>query len=220
MIHPTKETWGWQYMSVGTEEKSEKRTQNKSTRPHRLVSSYKINNIRRIVMRKRRELVMGAKYHVISRANRKEMIFTSHHIKELFMDVVRSAKKKYRFTISNFCIMGNHFHLIIQPLENQNLSKIMQWILSVFAKRYNKVFNLTGHVWHDRFTSKVIRSFYQYLITFIYIANNPVRANISSNPIEYEYNGISFLQKGILDILERPPNSFLTIIWKMLNQRR
>ena len=168
-------------------------------------------------MRKRRELVAEARYHVVSRANRKEMIFNSPQIKEMFLEVVRKAKIKYRFSISNFCIMGNHFHFIIQPHKDQNLSKIMQWILSVFALRFNRFFNYTGHVWHDRFTSKVIKSFHQYVATFLYIARNPVRAKITENPTDYEYNGISFMQRGTLDILERPPNDFLTSIWIQLN---
>lgn len=168
-------------------------------------------------MRKKRELVIGARYHVISRANRKEMIFNSPQIKEMFLKVIRKAKIKYNFSILNFCIMGNHFHLIIQPNDDQNLSRIMQWILSVFAVRFNRFFNYQGHVWYDRFTSKVIKSFHQYLLTFLYIARNPVRAKITLNPTDYPYNGISFLQKGILDILERPPNDFLTSVWIQLN---
>lgn len=167
-------------------------------------------------MRKRRDLVTGAYYHVVSRANRKEMIFNSPEIKEMFLEVIRRAKKKFCFSITNFCIMGNHFHLIIQPHTGESLSKIMQWILSVFALKFNRFFNYTGHVWYDRFTSKVIRSFHQYLITFLYIAKNPIRAKIVENPLDYEYNGIRFFQKGILDILERPPNSFLTTAWILL----
>jgi REP element-mobilizing transposase RayT len=167
-------------------------------------------------MRKRRELVADARYHVVSRANRKEMIFNSPQIKKMFLEVLRKAKIKYRFSISNFCIMGNHFHMILQPHKDQNLSRIMQWILSVFAQKFNRFFNYSGHVWYDRFRSKVIRSFHQYLITFLYISTNPVRAKIIKNPIDYEYSGISFLHKGVLDILERPPNSFLSLVWLML----
>ena len=168
-------------------------------------------------MRKKRELAANAYYHVVSRANRKEMIFNSSQIKEMFLEVIRRAKIKYSFSITNFCIMGNHFHMIIQPQKDQNLSRIMQWILSVFARKFNQKFNYSGHVWYDRFRSKVIKSFHQYLGTFLYIARNPVRAKIIKNPTDYDYNGITFLQRGGLDILERPPNNFLKLVWFMLN---
>jgi putative transposase len=167
-------------------------------------------------MRKPRELRHNASYHVISRANRKEMILNSDDVKEMFLEVLRRAQKKYKFVIKNFCIMGNHYHLIIKPLENESLSKIMQWILSTFALKFNRLFGLTGHVWNDRFISKIIYSYLQYLKTFLYIANNPVRARITEWPGDYPYNGITFLQKGILDILERPPNDFLRLVWGRL----
>ncbi len=57
----------------------------------------------------------------------------------------------------------------------------------------------------------------QYLTTFIYIAMNPVRAKITETATEYEYNGISYLQKGVLDILERPPNRFLHQVWTKIH---
>jgi len=164
-------------------------------------------------MRKPRVLKHGASYHVISRINRKEMILKSDEVKEMFLEVIRRAKQKYRFNIKNFCIMGNHYHLIIKPLGDESLSKIMQWILSTFALKFNRMFGLTGHVWNDRFISKIIYSYLQYLTTFVYIANNPVRAKITEWPGDYQYNGVAFIQKGILDILERPPNDFLRHAW-------
>lgn len=169
-------------------------------------------------MRKRREIVSGARYHVVSRANRKEMILQSPQIKDMFMEIIRKAKIKYRFSIYNFCIMGNHFHLIIQPHKDENLSQIMQWILSVFALKFNRFFKYNGHVWYDRFTSKVIKSIQQYIATFLYIARNPVKAKITRDSTDYVYSGISFLQRGMLDILERPPNDFLTNIWIRLKR--
>ena len=170
-------------------------------------------------MRKPRKIEEGVSYHVVSRANRKEYILNSLEIKEMFLQVLREAKIKYSFSVKNFCIMGNHFHLVCKPLDGNNLSEIMQWILSVFAIRFNRHFNLHGHVWYDRFKSKIIKSFMQYITTFIYIANNPVQANITTDAISYDYNGITFLHKGILDILERPPNDFLKLVWKKLNKQ-
>lgn len=158
----------------------------------------------------------NASYHVIARANRKEMILSKVEIKEMFLIIVRRAKKKYHFSVKNFCIMGNHIHLIIKPAINANLSKIMQWILSVFARKFNLIFNLTGHVWQDRFISKIIQSLHQYLSTFVYIAQNPVRAGIVKNALDYRYSGISFLQHSTLDILDRPPSCLLRRVWPLI----
>lgn len=169
-------------------------------------------------MRKTRDIKPNASYHVIARVNRKELILNNSEIKEMFLEVIRRSKKKFSFIVKNFCIMGNHVHLIVKPMKKESLSRIMQWILSVFAIKFNKMFNYIGHVWYDRFKSKIINNFLQYLRTFVYISNNPIRAKIVKNAVDFEYNGISFIQKGFLDILERPSNKILKKIWFLLKQ--
>ena len=171
-------------------------------------------------MRKRRELKTGASYHISARINRQEFLFEPNDIKEMFMEVLRRAKGKYSFLIRNFCIMDNHVHFIIKPLKDEGLSDIMRWLLGVFAQKYNRTFDFHGHVWYDRFKSKVIINFRQYLHTFIYISNNPVKAGIVDSPVDYPYSGIVYIQKGILDIMERPPNRVLRILWAELYKRK
>jgi len=155
-------------------------------------------------MRKPRKIIPGVKYHIIARANRGEMILKSKELKEMFLKIVQRSRVKYKFVIYNFCIMGNHFHIILKPLEGQNLSKIMQWILSVFAVKYNKTFNFKGHVWYDRFKSKIINNIRQYVVTFLYIMQNPVRAELVKDPLDFEYNGITFYINGIMDLFKPP----------------
>jgi putative transposase len=156
-------------------------------------------------MRRSRILVDGARYHVTSRANRKEMILIPKHIKEMFLSVVKKAKNIYDFRIENFCLMGNHFHFIIQPKKGTSLSDIMRWMLSVFARRYNKKLKLTGHVWGERFFSKVISSLREYSQVFLYIDENPVKTNLVNKPWEWEYGGIGHFYRGRYDILSGPP---------------
>ncbi len=170
-------------------------------------------------MRKRRELKIGANYHITARINRQEFLFENDYMKEMFMRILRRAKKKYRFLVGNFCIMNNHIHFIIKPLNGESLSAIMQWILGVFAQKYNRMFKLHGHIWYDRFKSKIIINFRQYLHTFVYISNNPVKAGIVGFPADYSYSGITYIQKGILDVMERPPNRVLRILWTKLQTK-
>ena len=167
-------------------------------------------------MRRRRIIIEDARYHVYARINRQEFILQSIFIKEMFMSVLKRAKKKFKFQIINFCIMGNHVHFIIKPLKGESLSSIMQWILGVFAQKYNRTFDLHGHVWYDRFKSKVIVDFRQFLHTFVYISNNPVKAGLVDSPEEYRYSGIYNLHKGILGIMERPPNRVIRVLWAEL----
>ena len=116
-------------------------------------------------MRKLRELKQGASYHVIARAHRREFILNSREMKELFLDVVKRAKEKYRFQVINYVVMGNYIHMMLKPAEKENLSKIMQWILSVFAVIFNKLFGYIGQVCYDRFKSIIIGDIRQFLKT-------------------------------------------------------
>ena len=158
-----------------------------------------------VSMRKRRVLIDNHSYHVTARINRQEFLFETKNIKEMLMKVLEESKLKFNFQLKNFCIMGNHIHLIIKPFRGENLSKIMQWVLSVFAQRYNRYFELKGHVWYDRFKSKVIFTLRQYLNTFFYISNNPVKAGLVHQATEYEYSGITHMLKGIAGIIDKPP---------------
>lgn len=165
-----------------------------------------------LIMRKPRIIRDGALYHVVARANRREYILSPDEIKSMFLDVVAGAKRKYRFHIVNFCVMNNHFHFMIAPLKGENISRIMQWILSVFAVRYNKRFGLCGHVWYDRFKSKIVDGILNFLHAFRYIAENPVRAGIVTRAWEYEFNGVTFLRNKDFHIMERPDP--LLLLWE------
>jgi putative transposase len=157
-----------------------------------------------IDMRKKRALKDYAIYHVIARTNRRERIFISAEIKEMFVNTMRRAKRVHGFTIRNFCVMGNHVHLLIEPFKGENLSRIMQWILGVFARQYNRRFHLIGHVWYDRFKSFILSTFRRFAVTFNYITENPIKAGIASKFDEYPYCGATLLSKGLCNIVGPP----------------
>lgn len=163
-------------------------------------------------MRKTRELKANAKYHVTAKVNRGEFILKDSKFKELFLEVVKRAKKKYEFQIENFCVMDNHIHFIIHPEEKENLSRIMQWILSVFARYYNKIMKLKGHVWYDRFKSKIISDIKQLIAVFNYIKENPVKAELVKEASEFEYSGISFIKKGDFSIIDPPADYLVNLV--------
>ncbi|PKL25831.1 MAG: transposase [Spirochaetae bacterium HGW-Spirochaetae-3] len=163
-------------------------------------------------MRKRRHLVRGACYHVTMRANRKEMILDAPGIKALYIQVVREARLRYRFRIDNFTIMGNHVHLLIKPEENECLSRIMQWINSVFAIRYNKLFGLCGHVWGERFYSLILARLQDYIRVFKYIDENPVAAHLVLFADKWVFGGLFHSRKGIWTVLS-PPTLLLCLLF-------
>jgi putative transposase len=159
---------------------------------------------RMLYMRMPRMLREGARYHVFARANRKEMIFSSDEVKELFLTVLKEAKVKYDFRIENFCIMGNHVHFILRPGFGVSLSLIMKWLLGVFAIRFNKHFNMTGHVWGERFHSRIIESMREYLAIFVYIDENPVVARLVERIDDWLYGRFHLRERGCEWLLSSP----------------
>lgn len=117
------------------------------------------------------------------------MIFELPEAKEHFLQLIARAKEKYRFQLENFCLMGNHFHMIIRPQEGTSLSVILQWILSGFARYWNRVHGFVGQgsVWGQRFFSRILTTMADYLHTFGYIDLNPVRAGLALDPSDWPF---------------------------------
>ena len=141
-----------------------------------------------------------------ARANRKEMILETAAMKDLFLHTVARAKKKYDFRIENFCVMGNHFHLIVQPLNGASLSAIMQWIMSVFAMTWNRIHQLSGHVWGARFFSRLLASLPEFLQVWQYIDDNPVKAGLVERAEEWRHGGRWHLHRGWPEIMDALPD--------------
>ena len=152
-------------------------------------------------MRRNRVLIDKAEYHVTAKINRGEKIFLIQESRELFLDIIKRAQKKFSFSLKNFCIMGNHIHLLIKPGKNESLSKIMQWILSIFARLWNKRHNLSGHLWGDRFFSRIIASFIDFIRVCLYIDNNPVAAGLVKKPEQWKHGGLWHHKKGLTEIV-------------------
>lgn len=163
-----------------------------------------------VCMRKKRILSKGARYHVSVRVNNKEMLLNTNAAKALFVALLRKAKSRYNFTIENYVIMGNHVHLLIVPGFDENLSRIMQWLLSGFAMTYNKRFNRSGHFWGERFFSRVIDTFFDYLRTFEYIDKNPVVAGLVTHISDWKFSGIYENRYGRRSLVSLLPDILYT----------
>lgn len=104
-------------------------------------------------MRKLRQLKENAFYHISNRFHKLIQIIMNPRIKKMLLDIIKSANKKFDFTIKNICILDTHFHMEIRPNKNENLSEIMKYIKQKFTQWINRTFNLEGSAWKDRFFS-------------------------------------------------------------------
>ena len=101
-------------------------------------------------MRRKREFIDNGMYHVTSRTNDKIRVFENRLGRKIMLMVLQDAKDKFRFRLTNFCIMPTHIHLLIHPEGAANLSTIIQWIKTRSAKRWNSIHGSTDHLWGSR----------------------------------------------------------------------
>ncbi len=125
-------------------------------------------------------------HHVYNRGVAKGIIFQDNNDKERFLKILDEVCRAYSFNIHSFCLMSNHYHLIVENLR-ENLSSGMRQINSQYASYFNKRHKRVGHLWQGRFKSWYVAD-ENYLYTlFKYIEQNPVKANMSTRVGEYKY---------------------------------
>lgn len=142
-------------------------------------------------MRSLRELVSGGTYHVTARINNKEHHIRRNLCKEMVLEILAKLQKEMGFKIEHFSLMNNHIHLIITTLDFE-LPKIMQRLLMTYAIRYNKRYNRTGHVWGDRYYSRILWTQEAVRKCFEYLNENPVKAKIAKTSLDWIWNGLTY----------------------------
>ncbi len=117
-------------------------------------------------------------YHVLNRGNGKQKIFHKRYDYDVFIELMRQAKEEYPVKIYAYCLMPNHFHIVIMPLKAKALSNFMQWLMTTHVRRHHKRYDSSGHIWQGRFKSFIV-SDDEYLLTLLrYVETNPVRAKL------------------------------------------
>lgn len=112
------------------------------------------------------------------------------------IDVLKLALEKYDFELVGYTIMDNHFHFYIKTTKNgETISRIMQFIKSQFARRYNRMMKRIGPFWNERFVDTIIESNFDpvsfFFYELFYLAYNPVRSKITKDPRDYQFSSFN-----------------------------
>ncbi len=146
--------------------------------------------------RKLRLFVTDMPYHVIQRGNNKNPIFFSDSDRLCFLNMLLEAKNKHPCFIYGYCLMSNHFHLLIQPKEKDNISLFMKLLGAKYVHYVNKTHNRTGTLWEGRFKCSLIDGETYFLTCLHYIEMNPVRSEIANSPELYYWSSHRFRAFG------------------------
>jgi REP element-mobilizing transposase RayT len=134
----------------------------------------------------RREFA-GAIYHVMNRGDRREEIFRDEQDRRIFLATLTEACGKTQWQIHAYCLMRNHFHLVLETPE-ANLVVGMKWLLGVYTKRFNIRHKECGHLFAGRYKALHVEGRGNgYLRTVCdYVHLNPARARLlkGEQPLE------------------------------------
>ena len=115
-------------------------------------------------------------YHVLNRGNGRNTVFHKDGDYAAFLELLKLASDRTPLRLLAFCLMPNHFHLVVWTRKEGDLSQWMQWLTTLHVRRYHRHHRSSGHVWQGRFQSFPIQSDEHLLTVMRYVERNPVRA--------------------------------------------
>jgi putative transposase len=145
--------------------------------------------------RRPRQVIPGGVYHVMSRGNRREPVFTVDNDCLLFLDLVRQIAMRRQWEVQAYCLMENHYHLVVST-PDADLSAGMRQINGEYAQWFNRLHGFVGHVFQGRFRSVVVESDWHFLELSRYLALNPVRAGLCAAPANWRWGSYGAVVEG------------------------
>jgi REP element-mobilizing transposase RayT len=150
-----------------------------------------------------RPLIEDGIYHVFNRGNALQPIFERRDQRALFLRILDRVCERCDWSCLAFCLMGNHYHLVIRtPIPN--ISSGMRELGSSYAQAFNQDREMPGPVFQGRFKAKLIQSDAYLLAALRYLALNPVEAGLCGRPEEWRWSAHNAIlgldEPGVVDV--------------------
>jgi len=143
----------------------------------------------------------SAIYHIILRGINRQQIFEDEEDKDRLIETLQTCKDKSGFRLFAYCLMGNHFHLLLK-VEKEDLELIVKRIAGSYAYWYNLKYRRIGHLFQDRFKSEAVEDDRYFFAVLRYIHQNPLKAGLCKEIRTYKYSSYGEYIKGHSGMLE------------------
>lgn len=142
--------------------------------------------------------VAGHLYHVLNRANRRATIFHKDADYEAFERILLDAVSRCDVELFAYCLMPNHWHLVIRPRVDGGMSRFCQWLTLTHTQRYNAHYGTTGqgHLYQGRYKSFPIQDDEHFLTVCRYVERNAFTAELTSSPEAWRWGSLYRWTKG------------------------
>ena len=133
-------------------------------------------------------------YHITNRGVNKADVFLDDEDRRIFLDALNRAHEVCEFNLIAYCLMTNHFHLIVQVDEGYPIpSSLFQSLGARFCLYYHRRYRTAGAVFQGRFRSEAIENEAHLLSAIRYVWNNPVAAGICKHAGDYKWSSYGLL---------------------------
>lgn len=142
--------------------------------------------------RKPRIALGGYYYHVFNRANARHQIFYEPSDYYMFLRVVKKALTIFPVQIVSWCVMPNHWHFVVRPERDGDLSKFFGWVANTHTQRFRKINESwgAGSLFCGRFKSHIIPNECDLPVVCRYVERNPVAANLVSDARHWPWSSL------------------------------
>ena len=142
----------------------------------------------------------GLCYDVRNRGNARREIFLKDGDYQAFLKALAHACVQVPMRVLGYCLLPNHFHSVVWPKEDGDLSRWLQWLLNAHVRRYQQHYHSSGHIGQGRSKSFPIESDDQLLTVLRYVERNPVRARLTRLAERWAWSSARWWRAG-----EQPP---------------
>jgi putative transposase len=132
-------------------------------------------------------------YHVLNRANGRLRIFKTPGDFEAFEQVLAEGLEQFAMRLCGYCIMSNHWHLVLWPRADGDLSAFMKWITATHSHRWHQAHRTVGigHLYQGRYKSFPVQGGAHYLTLMQYVESNPLRARLVQSSRDWPYGSLA-----------------------------
>jgi putative transposase len=153
-----------------------------------------------------RASIAGYCYHALNRGNGRAPVFHDADDYDAFVRLLRQACARLPMRLVGFCLMPNHFHLVLWPHGDGDLGPWMQWLLTTHVHGYRKRYGGSGHVWQGRFKAFPIEADDHLGTVLRYAERNALRAGLVARAEDWRWSSLPlWLRPPLLPWLDPGP---------------
>ena len=163
----------------------------------------------------------GEIYHILNRANARVQIFDNDQDYQIFESILAQAVEKFDMRLLAYCIMPNHWHLVLCPKRDGELARFMGWLSNTHTRRWHASKSTIGegHLYQGRYKSFICQKDDYFLTLVRYVERNAKKADLRRLAEDWQWSSLYRREKGSAEqkniLSEWPidiPNDYLLLV--------